>query len=74
MWTHGGYEPALWWQPWDASAPAEKLLDGAQGGRLFPGGLELLTTVVRRGGGREFRIVPLPIDTLRWSKPLDLSG
>jgi serine/threonine-protein kinase len=72
IWTHGSDAPGLWWQPWDASAPAENILPGGQGAKLFPGGHEMITTIVRSGGRREVRIVPLPVDTLRWSNELTM--
>jgi hypothetical protein len=39
---------------------------------MLVGGAELFTTVARPGGGMEHRIVPLPVDTTRWSAPLRL--
>jgi hypothetical protein len=32
----------------------------------------MITTIVRSGGRREVRIVPLPVDTLRWSNELTM--
>lgn len=72
IWTRWTDSLALWWQPWDASAPAERLLSGAQGAHFSADGKALLTTIVRPNGGRELRVVPVPIDTSRWSPPLPL--
>jgi Tol biopolymer transport system component len=69
-WTHGGDAPAVWWQPWDASAPAERLLAGGQGTWPLGDGSAMFTIVLRPGGTRELRVVPLPIDTTRWSSPI----
>jgi serine/threonine-protein kinase len=72
MWTHGADAPGVWSQPWDGSTPPEQLLAGAQGAQLFPGGTEMITSIVRLGAARETRIVPIPVDTTRWSSQLTL--
>ena len=49
---------AVWWQPWDQSAPPELLIPGASAARFLSNGGSALATV-----GRELRLVQLPYDS-----------
>ena len=51
---------AIWWQPWDQSAPPELLIPGAGGARFTPSGDAALATI-----GTEVRLIPLPFDSTR---------
>ena len=51
---------AIWWQPWDQSAPPELLVPGASAARFTPRDDAVLVTV-----GAELRLIPLPYDSSR---------
>ena len=50
-----------WWQPWDASAPAELLVPDVEGAKFTPSGDSIITNF-DVGTANELRLVPLPYD------------
>jgi Tol biopolymer transport system component len=62
-------QDGVWWQPWDASAPPELLVPGAQGPKFVPRGDSLLVNVTV-GNATEVRLVGVPYDAARGSRML----
>jgi serine/threonine-protein kinase len=54
----------VWWQPWDASAPAELLVPGGRGAQFGPRG-DFVLTMFDMGNTAQLRMVPIPLDPRR---------
>jgi serine/threonine-protein kinase len=60
----GSDSPGVWWQPWDASAPAERLQPGSRG-TVFTPNEDYLITMVPEAGKWWIRALPLKGDSAR---------
>jgi serine/threonine protein kinase len=59
-----GDSAGVWWRPWDASTPAERISPRTRGAEFTPG-LDYLVTTVQESGKWWLRAVPLGPDTSR---------
>jgi eukaryotic-like serine/threonine-protein kinase len=67
----GSDSPGVWWQPWDASAPAERLHPGSRG-TMFTPNEDYLITTMPESGRWWIRALPLKGDSAR--QPITLLG
>jgi Tol biopolymer transport system component len=56
----------VWWQPWDASAPAQRIISQARGATFTPAA-DYMVTTQQESGKWWLRAVPLPSDSSRKS-------
>ena len=64
--TTAGDSAGVWWQPWDASAAAERLTTRTRGA-VFTPKMDFLITTAREGGRWWVRALPLGGDSVRKS-------